>query len=85
MTQPLMLVKVTSISIHRPRLRASLIVCVASVVMVMAITAAIFLPDAAAQGRSNVARSVLVVWTTDCETWQIASYPAFQLPPSVPN
>ena len=28
----------------------------------------------------HVVRSVLVVWTTDCETWQFASYPTYQLP-----
>jgi hypothetical protein len=26
-------------------------------------------------------RTVLVVWTADCETWEIASYPTYQLPP----
>jgi hypothetical protein len=29
------------------------------------------------------ARRVLVVWTADCETYEIASYPTYQLPPHV--
>ena len=33
-------------------------------------------------GTDYTIRTVLVVWTTDCEMWEFATYPMFELPGS---
>jgi hypothetical protein len=37
-------------------------------------------PIADAHGGGRPVRSILVVWSTDCKEYRIASYPTFKLP-----